>query len=76
MIRFYIQKARHFAKSKTICDTLLYTKTRHFCVTRFFIEFLKFAEEGVSIGLKLVNNEVVANLIVIDKEPGEKDKYP
>ena len=24
----------------------LYTKIRHFCVTRFFIEFLKFAEGG------------------------------
>ena len=40
----YTQKARHFAKSKTICDTFLYSKIRHFCVTRFFIEFLKFAE--------------------------------
>ena len=45
-VRFYIQKARHFAKSKTICDTFLYTKIRYFCVTRFFIEFLKFAEGG------------------------------
>ena len=42
----YMQKARHFAKIYTICDTFLYTKTRHFHVTRFFIEFLKFAEGG------------------------------
>ena len=44
--RLYIQKVWHFAKSKTICDTFLYTKIRHFSVTRFFIEFLKFAEGG------------------------------
>ena len=44
--RFYTQKARHFAKSKTIYDTFLYTKTLTLCVTRFFIGFLKFAEGG------------------------------
>ena len=44
MWRFNIQKARHFAKSKTICDKFLYSKIRHFCVTQLFIEFLKFAE--------------------------------
>ena len=32
--RFYMQKARHFAKSYTICDKFLYTKTRLFCVTQ------------------------------------------
>ena len=36
--RFYIKKARHFAKSKTICDTILYTKIRNFCVTQYLIE--------------------------------------
>ena len=56
--RFYIQKARQFAKSKTICDTFLYTKIRHFCVTRFFIEFLKFAERGAFTYLK--NNVLCA----------------
>ena len=25
-VTFFIQKGRHFAKSKTICDTFLYTK--------------------------------------------------
>ena len=50
--RVYIQKARHFAKSKTICDTFLYQKIRHFCVTRFFIEFLKFAEGGGHLFIK------------------------
>ena len=44
---FYIQKARYFAKIKTICDTFLYTKIRHFCVTQFFIGFLKFSKGGV-----------------------------
>ena len=52
-VTFNIQKARHFAKSKTICDTFLNTKIRHFCVTRFFIEFLKFPEWG---GYQLVTN--------------------
>ena len=51
--RLYIQKSRHFAKIKTICYTFLYTKIRHFCVTRFFIEFLKFAEGG---GIYLLKN--------------------
>ena len=50
--RFYIQKARHFAKSKTIFDTFLYTKIKHFCVTRIFIEFLKFAEGGGHVFIK------------------------
>ena len=36
---FYIQTVRHFAKSKTICDTFLYTKIRHFCVTQFLLIF-------------------------------------
>ena len=40
-VTFLCTKARHFTKSKTIWDTLLYTKIRHFCVTRFFIEFFK-----------------------------------
>ena len=44
--RFYIQKARYFAKSKTICVTFLCSKIRTLCITRFFIEFLKFAEGG------------------------------
>ena len=42
--RFYIQKARHFAKSKTICVTFLYPKILTLCVTQFFNEFLKLAE--------------------------------
>ena len=37
--RFYIQKDRHFAKRKTICDTFLYPKIRHLCVTRFLLNF-------------------------------------
>ena len=54
--RFNIQKARHFAKSNAICNTFLYTKIRHSCVTRFFIEFLKFAEwGGTDIDYKTIN---------------------
>ena len=44
--RFYIQKARHFVKSKTISVTFLYTKIWTLCVTQFFIEFLKLAVGG------------------------------
>ena len=53
--RFYIQKSGHFAKSKTICDTFLYTKIRHFCVTQFFIDFLKFADGGGHLFIKKNN---------------------
>ena len=55
--RFYIQKARHFAKSETICNMFLYTKIRHYSVTQFFIEFLKFAEGGGHLFTK--NNNVL-----------------
>ena len=44
--RFYIQRARHFAKSEKICLTFLCTKCRTLCVTRFFTEFMKLAEGG------------------------------
>ena len=37
----YREKARHFAKSETICDTFLLTKSRTLYITRFFINFLK-----------------------------------
>ena len=42
--RFYILKTLHFEKIKTIFHIFLYTKIRTFCVTRFFIEFMKLAE--------------------------------
>ena len=48
-VTFYIQKARHFEKKQYHLRYVLYTKIRHFCVTRFFIEFLKFAEGGAFI---------------------------
>ena len=41
--RFYIYKARHFAKSKTICVTLLNIKRRTLYFKQFFVEFLKLA---------------------------------
>ena len=37
----YIQKARHFSKSKTICVTFLFTKIQTLCVMRFFMKYLK-----------------------------------
>ena len=37
--RFYIQKARHFSKSKTICVAFLYTKSRHFALRDFSLNF-------------------------------------
>ena len=45
-VTFLYTKARHFAKSKKMFDTFSDTKIWHFCVTRFFIEFLKIAEGG------------------------------
>ena len=35
---FYIQKAWHFAKSKTIFVTFLYTKSKTLYITRFFMK--------------------------------------
>ena len=43
--RFYIEKARHFAKIKTICDTFIYKKPAVFLYA-IFIELLEFAERG------------------------------
>ena len=40
---FYIQKARHFAKSNTISVTFLYTKSKTLYVTLFVMKFLKVA---------------------------------
>ena len=57
MWRFYLQKVRHFAKSKTICNTFLYTQIWHFCITQFFIEFVKFAEGG---GIYCFKNNVLS----------------
>ena len=40
-VYIYIQKARHFAKSKTICVTLLFTKSQTLYVTQFSMIFFK-----------------------------------
>ena len=37
--RFYIQKARHFAKSKTICDTFYIQKSGTFALRDFLLNF-------------------------------------
>ena len=36
---FYIQKAIHLAKSKIICDTILYTKSGTFALRDFTLNF-------------------------------------
>ena len=36
---FYIQRAKNFAKTKTVCDTFLYTKIRHFALRNFSLNF-------------------------------------
>ena len=43
---FYIQKARHFAKSNTICDTFLYTKILHFAFRDFSLNFCNLRRGG------------------------------
>ena len=42
-VYLYIQEARHFSKSKTICVTFLFTKNPTLYVTQFFMKFLKLA---------------------------------
>ena len=44
--RFYIQKARHFAKSKTICNTFLYTKIWHFAFRDLSLDFWNLQRGG------------------------------
>ena len=39
----YIQKSKHFAKSKTICIRFIYTKIHTLYVTRFLLKCLKLA---------------------------------
>ena len=39
----YVQKARHFAKIKTICVTFLFTKSQTLYIKQFFMMFLKLA---------------------------------
>ena len=50
--RLYIYRTRHFAKNKTTCVMLLYSKIRTLCVTNFFIEVLKLVEEGAFLYAK------------------------
>ena len=49
---FYIQKARHFVKIKTIWIRFLYTRSLTLCITQFCMEFLKLAEGGSSLYAK------------------------
>ena len=45
-VTFYLQKFRHFAKSKTICVIFYMQKSGHFALRDFSLNFLKLAEGG------------------------------
>ena len=46
---FYIQKARHFAKTKIICNTFIYTKIRYFAFRDFSLDFWNLRRGGTFI---------------------------
>ena len=62
---FYIQKARHFAKNKTIWVTFLCYQIRTLCITRFFIEFLKVARGGEAAVLNPENNALKVTFLYL-----------
>ena len=47
-VYLYIQKSRHFLKSKTICVTFLFTKRKTLYVTRFLVKYLILASIYIS----------------------------
>ena len=51
-VTFLYTKSQTLRKKQNNLRYVLYTKIRHFCVTRFFIEFLKFAEGGGDLLIK------------------------
>ena len=78
MWRLYIQKARHFAKNKTICDTFLYIKIRHFASRNFSLNFWKLRRRGGMYFLKkqctlcdifILKNNALLFYVAINKEP-------
>ena len=54
-VTFLYTKSQTLRKKQDNLRYVLYTKIRQFCVTRFFIEFLKFAEGGGTF-IDLKNN--------------------
>ena len=48
-VTFFIQKARHFAKSKTICDTFYIQKSGTFALRDFLLNFWNFGGGGAFI---------------------------
>ena len=74
----YIQKARHFAKTKTICDTFIYTTIRHFCFTRFSFNFWNFRRGGGYVFIKkqctlrdifILKKQYTLRYVAFPKEP-------
>ena len=63
-VKFYIQKARQFAKSNTIWDTFLYTKIWHFCVAWFSLNFWNLRRGG---GIYLLEKQCTLREIFILK---------
>ena len=51
-VTFYVQKSRHFAKSKTIYIMFLYTKSRTLCVLRFSWDFWNWRSGGTLLYAK------------------------
>ena len=80
--RFYIQKARHFAKSKTICDTFLYTKSGTFALCNFSLNFWNLWRGGAFIHLKkctlrenfILKKRCTLRYVTIFKEPDTRKR--
>ena len=66
--RFHKQKARHFAKIKTICVTFLYTKIRILYVTQFCMNFLKLAGGEGGRGVILICKKITLRYTFICKK--------
>ena len=64
MWRFYIQKDIHFAKTKTICDTFLYTKIQHFSFCGFYC-FFEICGEG---GYLLKKQCTLRDIFILKKQ--------
>ena len=55
MWSFYIQKDRHFTKSKTICDTFYIQKFGTFALRDFSLNFWNLRRGGAFIDLKTID---------------------
>ena len=77
-VTFLYTKSYTLRKNQDNLLFILYTKIRHFCVTRFFIEFLKFAEGGEHLFTKktmyfvghfYIEKQCTLRYVAIYKEP-------